>query len=720
VYFRKFRKKFITLSAIFLLVIYTSSIYAATIKDMDVLLDLPLEELMNIKIEVASGIKQSRAQAPSVTSVITAQDIEAMGAETLSEVLASVPGLHARITQGRDNTPSYSIRGIGSGPGPEILMLINGVPMNTLEAGYREAWSGLSVHFINRIEIIRGTGSAMYGADAFSGVINIITKTKDDIDGTEAGVRAGSFDSKHAWLLHGGTWAGFDLSTQISYRDTGGYKKTVQEDAQTPMDRAFNTHASLAPGSTNMAREELDMHVDLARDNWRGRMLYQTHDFGTGLGIGSTLDPEGSWLQKLFLTDLTYHNPSVGENWDVTATLSHYRQSWESGKMQRVFPRGAFGGAYPDGMLFDLGEAEASTRLDASGIYSGFADHLLRIGTGYYTGKVYEVTTRQNFGVGPDGNPLDPTAPPVVLDDTPHTFLPEGGTRRMHYLSLQDTWRFASQWELTTGVRYDDYSDFGSTINPRAALVWNTSPALTSKLMYGQAFRAPSYDEQHTQNNPIHTGNPNLKPELIKNLELAFDYRASEALNLDLNFFNYDIKDKILFASNPEQTGADGTVGGLSAQNLGEQKGYGLEFETRWNINSDASLLFNYSYTKPTDQNLHIDVPKIPQQMAYVRADWYLLPDWTLDTQAKWVGERPREVADTRTPLKGYTTVNLALHYKDLHKDGWNLGLGVRNLFDSDARDPSQGPDANGVIALPGDLPLAGRSVWAEARYAFK
>ena len=91
---------------------------------------------------------------------------------------------------------------------------------------------------------------------------------------------------------------------------------------------------------------------------------------------------------------------------------------------------------------------------------------------------------------------------------------------RLH-LSLQDEWQLAPDWELTAGVRYDHYSDFGATLNPRAALVWQTSPRLTSKILYGRAFRAPAFDTLYAQNNPVGLGNDSLDPETIDTIELA-------------------------------------------------------------------------------------------------------------------------------------------------------------------------------------------------------
>ncbi|WP_290659942.1 TonB-dependent receptor plug domain-containing protein [Aquabacterium sp.] len=142
-------------------------------------------------VSIATGSRVPVSRAPAVATVITSQDIASIGATDLDQVLETVPGLHvARETQGF--APVYVIRGINLGFNPQVLLLINGIPMTTLYTGNRGgAWGGMPVENIARVEVIRGPGSALYGADAFSGVINVITKTSGDINGTEVGLRGG-------------------------------------------------------------------------------------------------------------------------------------------------------------------------------------------------------------------------------------------------------------------------------------------------------------------------------------------------------------------------------------------------------------------------------------------------------------------------------------------------------------------------------------------------
>ena len=146
-------------------------------------------------ISIATGTQQPISRAPAVADVVTSDDIKAMGATNLDQVLETIPGIHVSVSSYRFN-PIYSIRGIGSDIDPQVLVLVNGIPLTQLFQGDRGIRSSLPVANIARVEVIRGPGSAVYGADAFAGVINVITKKADDINGTEAGLRAGSFDSQ--------------------------------------------------------------------------------------------------------------------------------------------------------------------------------------------------------------------------------------------------------------------------------------------------------------------------------------------------------------------------------------------------------------------------------------------------------------------------------------------------------------------------------------------
>lgn len=687
----------------------------------DNLWDLSLEELGKVRITtIASGTETPLDKAAAIATVITADDIAAMGATDIDQALETVPGLHV----GRGDqiaAPKFYIRGITSSYNAQTLVLINGIPITSLFTGNRSnVWSGMPVKSVARIEVIRGPGSALYGADAFSGVINIITKTGQDIRDsnggndqphTIAGARAGSFDTQSVWMEHGGRYGGFDVGLTLEAETTNGWKALVQADQQTALDTVYGAGGapavSLAPGPINMGKDMLDARLDVVHGHSRFRSGFQgRYHLGTGLGTAQTLDPQGELLSQRVNADYTYTRNDLTPDWGLEARSSYYRGTMQVTEDMVLFPKGAFGGAFPNGFIGNPEFKEENARFDLSGLYKGWDTHRVRLGTGFYWGDMYEVTEAKNFTVAFNPRPggLED------VSDTAETFLPEA-QRTNTYAFIQDEWKLADKWQLTTGVRYDHYSDFGDSTNPRLALVWATNDKMTTRLLYGSAFRAPALVESAAASNPVALGNPNLNPEKIDTYELAFSHHAAADLLYTANLFYYQIKDMINFVP--------GGGGVTQAQNVGRRTGKGIELEMDYTVIPDLRLLMNYSYQKSTDQNTKADVGEAPGQDAYGRSEWTFAPFWRLDTQVTWIGKQKRAAGDARPALDAYTTVDITLRRKQL----WNslsVALSVRNLLDEDVREPSPGPIAPLTVPhFPQDLPMAGRSVYGEISYSF-
>ncbi|MCQ8116526.1 TonB-dependent receptor plug domain-containing protein [Methylomonas rosea] len=674
-------------------------------------------------VSIASGYKQPISKAPSIATVITAADIKQIGATDIDEVLETVPGLHVeRNTIGYN--PIYTFRGIFSQFNQQVLMMVNGIPITNSYTGSRsEVWGGMPIRDIARIEVVRGPGSAVYGADAFAGVINVITKTKQDIEGTELGGRVGSFDTYDGWGLHGGEWAGFDVALAFEYHKTAGQDSIVDADLQSQFDRLLGTSASLAPGPLNMSRDNLDARIDLSKGHWRFRGgLQHRSDFGNGSGIAQALDPVNRYASDRWNADITYFNNDI-ENWELTSQASYFETSQEIERNLTLFPAGttlpigANGqigpGApvtFPNGYIGNPEVWERHVRISQAFAYNGFQQHHLRSGIGFNYDSLFKARVSQNFGIDPaTGTPI-PSLPGIPLTDvsgTASTFIPEVD-RKVAYLFLQDQWNFANDWSLTAGARYDRYSDFGNTFNPRAALIWEARYDLTAKLMYGSAFRAPSFQEMYIINNPAQLGNAALRPETMENVELGFDYRPTDSLRLGLNFFNFWWKDIIRFVPDANTTTS-------TAQNAGTQQGYGTELEAEWQAADTLKIVGNYAYQRSRDQAQDRDSGYAPHHQVYLRLNWEFLPDWHLSPQAKWIVGRDRSVGDTRKPVADYTWVDVTLRRQNVAKHV-EVAFSVRNLFDVSAREPSL---AGNPAAIPNDLPLAPRSFYGEVSIKF-
>lgn len=679
------------------------------------LTDLSIEELLQVKITtVATGTQQVATFAPANTTTITAEDIEVMAATNIDEALEMVPGLHVARNSMSLYNPIYTLGGIASTYNPEALVLLNGIPINTLYTGGRILMgygNGIPSSAIARVEVIRGPGSALYGADALSGVINIITKTNSDIEGTITGMRLGSFDKKEAWLLHGDSYQGWNIGLTLNYNETQGQNEIVAEDAQTQYDKLFNTHVSHAPSSISLPHRDWDIDLNLEKNHWKFHTFFQKrYNVGLGAGGAQSLDDEARTSSNRLYTDLTYDN-NIAENWTLLVKASYSDISYSTKRDFILYPDGAFGGAYPYGMRGATGVSERQTYFDAAINYGGFKNHQIRLGTGYRFNEIYKVTHKANFGIDPrTGQTIPPTVELTDISGTSAAFLPTGDRSNWNVF-IQDIWTLNDKWEMTYGGRYDKYSDFGSTFNPRLALVWKTTSEFTTKFLYGKAFRAPSFQELYQVNNPVALGNVNLKPEQIQTYEVAFDYRPSKKWHIGLNTYIYDLTDKIVFV--PDAKGEK-----YQAQNAGSQKGRGFVIEGGWQLGEQFALTGSYSFQKATDQDDH-KIANVPKQDVHLRGDWKFLPNWHLNTQLSWISGRERAFNDPRSTVDDYINVDLALHYKQ-SKSPWSVSLAVRNLFDADIREPTPGPDETGMIKIPYDLPMAGINYFVEFQYRFK
>ncbi|CAN5487340.1 N/A [soil metagenome] len=655
-------------------------------------------------VSIATGRQQSLRRAPAVATVITAEDIAAMGATDLDQVLETVPGVHV-ARSANIYAPLYVVRGIYSESNPQVLMLQNGVPMTTMFVGNKgNIWGGYPVEQIARIEIIRGPGSALYGADAFSGVVNIITKSAADTTGTQLGAGVGSFKTRSGWVQHGGKMGPVDVAAYLRVGRTDGIQEIIKADAQTARERNAVNKVSLAPGPVNTGYGAVDANLELGLDKWRLRAGYKLRDdVGTGAGVASSLDPVGRLKSERINTDLSWTDPQFGKDWGV-GVLASYMQYQQRVPVNlvlnppgTVFPTGSF----PNGMIGHPDTSERQLRLSAFTTYSGFSGHNLRFGVGHDDLNLYDTATIKNYVFNAAGVPVP--AGPVANYSTIQPFmLPQ--RRKIDYAYAQDEWNFAKDWTLTAGVRHDRYSDFGGTTNPRVAVVWDAAVDLTAKLLYGRSFRAPSFAEQYSINNPVSRGNPNLVPETISTIETAFSWQARADTQINLSLFRYSMKDIIRTVPNAAP------VLGATFNNTGRQNGRGAELEAVWDATRNLRVSANYSYQRSIDETTNQDAGYAPHHLLYSRADWRFASGWLFSPQLNWVADRRRAAGDLRAPISDYTTVDLALR-SNHGKDKWDFLFSVRNLFNADVREPSLAPG----LTIPNDLPMAPRAFYLQA-----
>ncbi|MBH1986507.1 MAG: TonB-dependent receptor [Burkholderiales bacterium] len=663
--------------------------------------------LQGPNVSIATGRSQPLRRAPAVASVITAEDIERMGATDLDEVMETVPGVHvSRNVQGHN--PLYLIRGIYGQFNPQTLVLLDGMPLTMLFLGNRgNAWGGLPLENIARIEVIRGPGSALHGADAYSGVINLVSKGVRDIDGTELGARVGSFRSHQAWALHGGQWGPWAVAAYVRHGRTDGDSRVIEADAQTQIDRALGTQASLAPGGTRTRHDDLDAQISL---NWGAATLRLGHlardNIGLGVGAASSLDPVGRGRTARSYANLSVRDLPLANHWRLHAQLTglHFATTYPTPLL--LYPAGAWSGSFPQGMRGAPNTWERQFRGSLTTTYTGWPGHVLSLGVGHEDLDLYRTQEFKNFTL-PAGAPPQPLPGAQVVEVALADSFLIPHRRKVDHLIVQDEWSFARDWTLTAGVRRDQYSDVGHTTNPRVALVWDTSLNLTTKLLHGRAFRAPSFVELYSINNPVLRGNPALKPETIRTTELAFDWQARHDTQVQLSLFHYGMRDIIAATGTPQVF-----------QNTGRQSGKGWELEARHDIQAGLVATGHYAWQRSVERATQQDVGYAPHHHAYARLDWQWDNGLAWSGQLNHVGERQRPPGDTRTPTPSYTTMDLTVRVPG-SASKWEFSASVRNLFDADVTEPSLYSPGNAIpVLIPGDVPLAGRSFHVQIKRA--
>ena len=270
---------------------------------------------------------------------------------------------------------------------------------------------------------------------------------------------------------------------------------------------------------------------------------------------------------------------------------------------------------------------------------------------------------------------------------------------------IQDEWRVIDNLNLTAGLRYDHYSDFGDTTNPRVGIVWGFWEKADLKLLYGQAFRAPNFVELYNRNNPVNVGNTNVKPEKITTYEAGIGFKPAKAFTVDLNYFYSDIEDLIIWNSQSPALHV----------NAGNAKIDGIELVLTGQYTADNYWKLSYTYQDPEDSDTGERLPYVPLHRASGNINYGITKYLNMHTDVLWTGERYRLDGDTRDPVAAYTTVDLALTLKNFFKTLEIQGT-VHNLFDEKYADP----DTSGAKQyIPGDFPREGISGMITASYKF-
>lgn len=674
-------------------------------------LEEELEWLQAEKFAItASRVLENVKKSAASITVITDKEIEQMGARHLMDVLQTVPGMSAWYYL--DGIYKVDSRGLMKSTGQHILLMVNSHPLNENFTGGFPTFDTIMLGNVKQIEIIRGPGSALYGANAFAGVINIITKDADDIDGIQATARGGSYQTQEYNALVGKTFGDLKITLNANYINTDGFESHISQDRQTALDALFGTHASLAPGDAQNWEERYDVTLGLEYKGLKFEGRYIDGDANRPLSLSNALTEKNSepWTDSYLR--LNYAR-NLMEGWDISANV-YYTVHDMSSDLQQGLPPGAAmpsapAGApavFPEGVLVQLGNKNARTGAEVQSQYKLGETHTLVGGLTYEYMEQYDVTYAANFLYTSMQNVVIPL--PTVQDlSDPDTSYNKNVSRTFMAAFMEDLWDVTDSLRFTLGARYDNYSDFGGSFNPRAGAVWEFKTGYNLKLLYGRAFRAPSFYELYSRNNPSFIGNPDIAPEIINTYEISLGAEVTEALTARLTGFRNSVKDSVDIV-----TVQQGEFSQRIFQNKDELQTQGVELELTYDFGKGTYLGANYTFQDGENVDTGEGFWYNPVHKGNVMANLRLTKYFNWFTNVYFEGMRNRTRGDVRKDPEGFMVVNTTLIAKKFF-EGLEVRASVYNLLDEEYVIPTS------KDSLPVDFPMPGRSFMVEARYTF-
>ena len=662
------------------------------------------------EVTIATRHETQISKAPSIVTVITAEEIKNLGYRTFVEILRIVPGFEI-LKSGDNGVVVPAVRGITSSA--KVRLMLNGHFVNSPFTGSAFGrFDDFPVENIKKIEIIRGPGSAMYGENAFTAVINIITKDAKDIDGVKVSSGYGSFDTYEENVVFGKTYGKVDISGMLHYRPTSGFDGIVESDRQTILDNNLSSFGypavSQAPGIVHDGRQEYDMNLKVAYKEFYFEGLYINKNVSPFIGGPQYALTDESQIGDNYVFGEVGYKKKYDEKFTIKPRLyydqfdlDNYIESLPEGT---TIPLDADGDenndfyTYPNGLI---GNGKVTQKVVGTEIpfdYELFDGNIITLGL------EYRLINQTNIHFSSNFNPktLAPLDSIQDFSDT-YPFLKET-TRRTWSIYLQDTWDITDTVTLTLGARHDQYSDFGGATSPRSGLTWAFMKDASLKLLYGEAFRAPNFVEMFTTNQPAIQGNDDLDTETIRTYEVGIRYRFNKYITSGINYFNNDIKDLIVRRT------LESNQNTSRYENFGDAHIQGVEMETKVDIAKGNYVFMNYTFQDTKDDDGD-DLPFVARHKGNfgVNVNYWKYINANLSTFVS--GRRSREDGDTRDALPAYALLNLSIIGKEFFKTMEVYGT-VYNLLDKDNSDP-------GPTSIPEDLPRPGRTFFIGLSYQF-
>ncbi|MFA8341991.1 MAG: TonB-dependent receptor plug domain-containing protein [Rhodothermaceae bacterium] len=604
--------------------------------------NLSIEELMSIPVRVASHTSESLLTAPSSVSLISGKEIEQLGFQNLVEFLNYIPGFV--VTRDVDGAHyRISVRGRSTATSESVLILLNGVPVNSLfTGGTMRVIPHISSANIKQVEIIRGPGSAIYGANAFLAVINVIT----GVEKNKITVNAGSYKRKEFSA---------NFTNNIDEIKVTGFAE-YYEDRGEDYSNVFDERGNLI--ETNDPESGLTASLQIKYKSFKMILSHYVKFRENFFVFGDIENNTNRQKSSLTIANLFYdHKFSKKVNLRLNTSAMF-------DKLDEKFlltPAGV--GPFKQNFI-------GGPQLESfKGRFNAEVDYTVSKNLNILSGFFFESTGFQKIESLFSHHPLNltPYGTIKLIDDQSILYIPDE-KRFIIGGYVQSRWEINSALRIFAGIRFDNYNDFGSTFSPRFSAIYETKFNSVFKVMYGEAFRAPNYIELYNKNVPTRIGNPDLDPEKIRTYEFSYTYNNKDFL-CNITYFKNDISNLIILGDErpdipenplnaPQYTQIDKTI-----------HRSGIESEINLKIAKFLDITGSYTHLFERDDTVPENFFSAAVNLKYKKINFNINSFF-------------REKTETVKDQDSYIVVNTKIKYSFTPK--LHLNLHVNNLFDEE------------------------------------
>src|SRR5262245_11332546 len=565
-------------------------------------------------VVTATKIEEPQERLGATVTVIQEDELKVYNYSNVGDALRQVPGLEVQRSGGLGKLTQLRIRGTGT---QQVQVLVDGMRVNSPTAGGFDL-SDLAIDQIERIEIIRGPQSTLYGADAIGGIVHIITKRGQGPFSAYASGEVGNYDTYRARAGFSGSYKIFDYAVGGSWTSSGG--RTENDGAE---QGAFSANLGLTL--------PLNGHIGVAL---RYNSTYNE------LPVDFTIP-----TAPFFVGD-----PNASQ-WSDTTTVSVL---WDQKPLDWLQLRGRYG-FYKNFTTFK----DPFTAGDTAAGNFDFADSKSKI---YTERQEFEAIAAVTF---PKWNTLTVGGEYKFEYGRNQSVGFAGPGVSSTFAETLETWSAFAQDELrlfdrvilSGGVRYDDNNKFGDVTTYRAgAVVLVKETGTKGRATWGQGFRAPTINDLFFPG----FSNPDLRPENSTSWEVGVDQALwKNRIRLGATYFNNSFDNLIQFV----------LVGGVFRPvNVGEAESQGVELSATVDVLDQLSLTANYTYVNAQDLTNHTELRRVPHNVLNFGINWTPLPTLTLYTQANVVSSQFEATGFPRNP--GYYRIDVGGVYQIIPKRG--------------------------------------------------